>query len=70
MEPFIFFMLAFAIVPVVLDTVGLVASFRGETSFRPAVVAHSAWLKVSNSGVGLHRRPGHDYERRVLLVPS
>lgn len=70
MEPFSIFMLAFAIVPVVLDTVGLVASFKTETNFRPAVAVCLARLKVSSSGVGLHRRPGHDYERRALLVPS
>jgi hypothetical protein len=70
MEPFSFFMLAFVIVPVVLDTVGLVASLRGEINFTPAVAARSAWLKVSSSGVGPHRRPEHDYERQALLAPS
>jgi hypothetical protein len=70
MEPFSIVMLAFAIVPVVLDTVGLAASLRGEITLTPAVAARSARLKVSSSGAGLHRRLEHDYERQALLAPS
>jgi hypothetical protein len=70
MEPLSFFMLAFAIVPVVLDTMGLVASFRGEANFGPAVAARVVWLKVSGSGAGLRRRPEHGYERQALLATS
>ena len=70
MEPFSSFMLAFAIVPVVLDTVGLIASFKDQTNLRPAVAVRLARLKVSSSGVGLHRRLGHDYAHRASLVPS
>jgi len=33
MEPFSFFTLAFTIVPVVLDTIGLLASFRCQTNW-------------------------------------
>jgi len=70
MEPFSIFMLAFAILPVVLDTVGLVTSFKAETNFRPALAVCLARLKVSSSGAGLRRRPEHDYERQALLAPS